>query len=268
MLIDQDVSDLEKMLRVKFSLIVSSIISPESSYAALHRSTPEVSQERLTNSTFLAVLSGEQIKDFLNKAKAAKRANSLTACTVVVPFGNSTDLTLFKGWHVLKEFPSQHGVWEEYGDQVLNHRSPTGIRIYHQPAIPPQTLFAIPNQSGLRMQFQGTAARVPCRILTDSGATHCYISKGFLERNGITYVPQQGREVKLADAKLTTPVLGTCRLSLCIQKHRSRVHFHVIDLFDTFDVVLGDDWLMEQKAVMDWQTKALTVRRGKKVVLR
>jgi hypothetical protein len=42
----------------------------------------------------------------------------------------------------------------------------------------------------------------------------------------------------------------------------------VIDLFDTFDVVLGDDWLMEQKAVMDWQTKALTVRRGKKVVLR
>ncbi len=130
--------------------------------------------------------------------------------------------------------------------------------------MPPQSLFALPTQNGLRMQFQGTITKVPCRVLADSGATHCYVSKAFLERHGIHYAPCEGVEVKLADAKLTTPIVGECRLNLCIQKFRSRGHFSVIDLFDTFDVVLGDDWMTEHRAVMDWHVRSLSVRRGKR----
>lgn len=98
--------------------------------------------------------------------------------------------------------------------------------------------------------------------LTDSGATGCFADSDFVEEHGIV-LQETSRPVHLADG---TIVVAThqCTLTIWIQNFKTTVTCLVISLDRKFSVILGDNWLEQHKAKLDFSSKTLQVyKKGK-----
>ena len=113
------------------------------------------------------------------------------------------------------------------------------------------------------MVFPVTIQGAKGRALVDSGATANFISKNFIERNGINYEKKSTVDVILADGT-SKESEGKQRLKIEISDYEGEVDFHVLEE-DNYEVILGAPWLSSFRVnVFDWEAKELQLGGGNK----
>ncbi len=121
------------------------------------------------------------------------------------------------------------------------------------------------------MVFNTEIAGKQARVLLDTGASQCFISKDFCESVKLQSVaaptPQQ---VKTAGGtEILTQTL--CQVSFQLQGMGVLVSPLVVPLPEDFTVILGDDWLKDREAVLNYAEGTVTLKRnerGKKHILK
>ncbi|KAF5332301.1 hypothetical protein D9611_008062 [Ephemerocybe angulata] len=98
--------------------------------------------------------------------------------------------------------------------------------------------------------------------LVDSGATNCYIDKGFVD---LYHLPQRSLSDPLniynADGSENTSgcILSSCTITVQIHNHIEDICFYVTAL--NHPVILGFAWLVRHNPEIDWRSKSLTFSR-------
>ena len=133
-----------------------------------------------------------------------------------------------------------------------------------KPPAPPALTMMLPGE------IQGMKAHIvypqhKALFLADSGASDVFINKHTVERMGMMWavqpLPQASMDLHAADGR-TVEVLGTLTAKIKIQAYVDKLNFIVIDMYDSFDAILGDSWLTSRRVVMDWGSHVLIVHRG------
>jgi len=94
-------------------------------------------------------------------------------------------------------------------------------------------------------------------ILLDSGSSHSFVSKEFVELTKLETVPIQPRKVKLANGEYLTALAKVQNLEWYIQGHTLSSDMIVLDMAP-YDAILGFDWLKQHSPMeCDWTNKTL-----------
>jgi hypothetical protein len=129
----------------------------------------------------------------------------------------------------------------------------------------PMWMKATLEHSAQAMRFLCTIGGAVGVALMDSGASHTFINKKFVEKKCIHTTPTR-RPVELADGN-TVLVSGQCTIYVRLKsKHRSAVYMRkvecmVMDLGDENDIVLGQDWLDREQAILDFGARTCTLAK-------
>lgn len=114
------------------------------------------------------------------------------------------------------------------------------------------------------MQQLGSVAGSPAQILIDTGAEgHNYLSHNFCQRIGLKPTPVKDTISVQGVQDSTGVVHGTCTAVMTLQSLKLSIQFLVIDMPNAFDVILGDVWLRQTQATLDYDTRTCVVRKGK-----
>jgi hypothetical protein len=110
------------------------------------------------------------------------------------------------------------------------------------------------------MQFEAQAGGRPARVLCDGGAAASFVSAVWTQRGGLQ-LPKLAADrpcakVMLADGS-TQKVLGCCKLTLDIQDVTVSAQCAVIKMNPDLDIILGQDWLCANKAVLDFRNNCV-----------
>lgn len=103
--------------------------------------------------------------------------------------------------------------------------------------------------------FDGKVAGVPCSILWDSGAVVSFVSREFIRTHRIATSPSSAA-IQLADGSVVES-LGSSKLKLQIQGHRTTLSLVVTDLLPGYDVILGEDWSKANAVQAQYGTPSL-----------
>ena len=138
--------------------------------------------------------------------------------------------------------------------------------IVHQPSAVPSVAAVVSNQPST-MLFEGHLEQQDALMLLDSGASANFISRKALDIGKLTLNPTEAT-LELADGS-SSPVLGTAEVTLRIGAFRTRVSCFVTELSIDFDIVLGNTFLTEYKAVLNCHLGTCTlVQHNKAYTLR
>jgi hypothetical protein len=141
----------------------------------------------------------------------------------------------------------------------------TQMAVYYDEPHPAMSMKATLESSAQAMRFHCTIAGAVGVALMDSGASHTFIDKKFVEKKGIHTTPTR-RPVELADGN-TVLVSGQCAVYIRLtSKHRSAVYMRkvqcmVMDLGNENDIVLGQDWLDTEHAILDFGARKCTMAK-------
>jgi hypothetical protein len=132
---------------------------------------------------------------------------------------------------------------------------------------------SVRTDSELTMQFAGTVNGSASVITLDSGASHCFVNSRKVEAIGLIKIPDH-RVVELADGSFTA-ANASCQINVRIKaangtRYRKVVNALVVDLGPSLDVILGDDWLRSERAVISYEHTTCTIksRKGSLTVLK
>ena len=103
------------------------------------------------------------------------------------------------------------------------------------------------------MSFSEKIAHYDASVLMDSAASHCFVSSIFANTFGLgvkngsnTLVLGNGDEV---------PTNGHIKVHVKIQQYHSQITCLVAKLSDGVDLILGNDWLVQHKVHLDFESK-------------
>ncbi|XP_038693770.1 uncharacterized protein LOC119991496 [Tripterygium wilfordii] len=104
------------------------------------------------------------------------------------------------------------------------------------------------------------------RVLFDSGATSSFITSSFALALGLEVRPMRQTIVVDSPFGQFTRIQGYCICMCRFGDIELTVNLYVLD-FQDFDVILGVDWLTEQKAVLDFWDRRITLNAPGGVVI-
>ena len=275
---DAIISELEKQLQLRFSLILTSVLQTDSTYASLKVSPNGCTVQDLKNKSTLIMVPTNQWYHILSLAVTAQEQAPLSTFTVVVPKTEHTTLD-FSAWQLVRELTD---VWVRTGEEEKAWRVRKSLQVYHAWAIPPtissdshntaQTAdsdpyCALPGYNRPGLCFSCKIAGAPGEVLIDTGAKANFISEKYCRTQGISFSSADGESITLGDATSSTPVVGSCDSLVDIQGFRRRVRFKVIALNDAFQAVVGDDTLSKWDATLFMRHKYMHVRGRNKVFI-
>ena len=160
-------------------------------------------------------------------------------------------------------------VKEDNGDRVS---MPWGTKVYfdsreYDPYVLPAAS-AIAD-TGLTMWYHGKINGAKANVLIDSGSSRTIVDRKFCQRKGLRITPfpyGEAHAICLADGQ-PAYLSGTCQFVLRLGGYKCQMTCDVFDLFPGCDLILGDKWLLDRRAVTDWGARTLSVpktgqRRG------
>ena len=195
------------------------------------------------------------VKDLVAHYKEckAKAADSSSLC-IVLPFAHTVASDL-EGFRLLKDYYPGAPVFERRmanGDVGVCKEAPQRVQVWYDcPEVDPRN-------KALRMQFAGQVAGVKARVLVDTGASGCFLSKDYVKTNKLSVAAGKQANVVLPDGT-TAFIHGYVTLSVRLKDFQEQVSMAVIDLKIPFDVVLGDAWLRSRYALIDYRSGCLTI---------
>jgi len=117
----------------------------------------------------------------------------------------------------------------------------------------------------LTFLFSAKLAGMTKSVLMDSGGTIEFMSKAAAQRAGLTVKPDlQSVKIRMGDDFVQSSY-GTVTSKIHLQGLVDTVTFHVIDMVEGVDIILGNQWLRKRRVVLNWGSKTATVRKGCKV---
>ena len=217
----------------------------------------------------------EFIQHYL-ECKASSPHNT-SACILVPNWRRASFRPLLKGMQVLKQYSQGTRLFEapsptEAGSRVLLPGIPWGVTVYYdapQPQLLP-TLNATQSGDQLLMTFDaqlaGASASVttahPAQAVSDSAASHCFISRAWVDRFRVHVTPLHANDsAAMADGSALR-IYGTCSLKLSLGPYSGRVKAYVTDLASHHDLILGEDWLKQHEATLCYHKDAMLLRQG------
>ena len=179
-----------------------------------------------------------------------------SACIVVPKCGDRPWQFLLHGMKLLHVYSTG----EKVGDGV--NALPCPLEVWYDAPKSRIVLNAASRQT-LTMQFPGKVGHTPAEILVDSGAGDSFISAEYAKKAGIRIEKAPGVQVTLPDGELS-PVVGKCQVRVRIQAYQCLVTFLVTPLADHFDMILGEPWLLQHQAYLDYGSLCCVLRKGRK----
>lgn len=79
-------------------------------------------------------------------------------------------------------------------------------------------------------------------ILVDSGSSHSFVGKSFLDKVGITAVPAPLQQVRVANGDILITDKRVSQLAWWANGHTLKTDMKVLDM-SAYDAILGFDWL-------------------------
>lgn len=111
--------------------------------------------------------------------------------------------------------------------------------------------------SGEAMKLRALVQGKVMLILVDSGSSHSFVSKDFLETVGLPTFPLKPKQVKLANGDTMVTNQWVPQLEWWTNGHTLCTDMRVLEL-GTYDAILGYDWLKEHSPmVCNWEAKTL-----------
>lgn len=107
------------------------------------------------------------------------------------------------------------------------------------------------------MSLRASVQGIPGTVLFDSGAGISAVSSAFVGQHKLQVQPTQHASVTLADGS-SVPVLGTTFVELTLQRIKLRVRCLVLQLSLDWTVILGEDWLKQARALLDYKTMSIS----------
>ena len=158
-------------------------------------------------------------------------------------------------------------------DQHRRIQLPYRSAVFYDTPSAPVVLGSISNQqAGIQhhMTFEAEITGKKVNVLLDTGASQSFISKEFCQKADMKSVaaptPQQVRTAGGTDIMTQT----LCQVSFQLQGMGITVSPLVVPLPDDFAVILGDDWLREKEAILNYQDQTCSLKkneRGKRHIL-
>ena len=172
---------------------------------------------------------------------------------------------------------------------------PWGVTVYYDPPVP-CSAYGMDSRP-TRLALTGTVGLRTTNILINTGATGCaYIGSAFCKQLGLPVqrtlpetrtqrrhaarrirylnsmnqsvdptefapvaVSNEMQPITLADGSTTTP-LGIVKVTVHCQQYRAELTCVVLDLTDEFDLILGDGWLSQHRAVIDYPRECVLLK--------
>jgi RNase H-like domain found in reverse transcriptase/Reverse transcriptase (RNA-dependent DNA polymerase)/Integrase zinc binding domain/Chromo (CHRromatin Organisation MOdifier) domain/gag-polyprotein putative aspartyl protease len=209
----------------------------------------------------------DQVADMLAKYLLLKqRSPSQTSACILVPRTRGAEWRRFlRGMQLLRTYRKGQRLFPD-GMGGLQ-RADCAYEVWYDRAAPVLGLAAAASH-GLTMHFKGQVAGQSTAVLIDSGASDIFVSSRFCTSLGVTVQGAAGQAVSLADGCARVAVQGTCILPLRVKNYRGKVRAYVLDsLLDGFDVILGDAWLREHAAVLNYRRRTLELHVGRRYVV-
>ena len=103
-------------------------------------------------------------------------------------------------------------------------------------------------------------------FLIDSGASECFLSTTFVEKNKIkTRKSKEKLQIQLADGTVRTSNLIVDQACVTFKDHAEFIDFSVIEL-PKYEAILGKPWLDRWNPVIDWKKNNLAWKMGSRVI--
>lgn len=98
----------------------------------------------------------------------------------------------------------------------------------------------------------------PVHVLVDSGATSDFVSASWLAQHGLEYATKKG-SLRLANGQQVSTPGYVSQAHLIFGAYQTHRPLLVTDLHTTYDVILGQPWLREASASIDWAAGRMVV---------
>jgi hypothetical protein len=207
------------------------------------------------------------------RLQKAKQPHTTSAC-ILVPLWNidSPWRKLLHGMKLLHVYPVGTQLFTmpaKNGGRVSMQGIPWPVEVwldsvgplppYVELIQPTASLGQVGGNDGPIMTFDAVINGAQGLVLTDSGATRSFADITLVRENGII-LREVNQPVQLADGS-TVIVTHECTLTVRIQGFKSTINCLAMDLDQKFMVILGEDWLTEKQALLDYSTKTLRVKK-------
>ena len=107
------------------------------------------------------------------------------------------------------------------------------------------------------MLFGGSTDGNKCSSLLDSGATANFIRQAVVDRLKSIVTPTEA-SLELADGN-SLPILGRVQVTLKMGASHCHMYCYVTKLAESFDLILGNTFLVDHRVVMHFGTRLCTV---------
>ena len=103
-------------------------------------------------------------------------------------------------------------------------------------------------------------------FLIDSGASECFLSTAFVEKNKIkTRKTKEKLQIQLADGTVRVSHLIVDQACVTVKDHAEFIDFSVIGL-PKYEAILGKPWLNRWNPVIDWKKNSLAWQMGNRTI--
>ena len=271
-------ADLQTLSRKSFTLDAAANNSGDNAHCSAFCSPSNSFLSKLHTGHIWINAPFTALHEFVQHYLDCKQASpSLTACILEPQFLLAALRPLLKGMTVLKKYP-ENTVLFDAPAMSGNRRTMTGVHwpVYvftdaiaaqrPLPVITGQKCHPLHNAT-VHRHGNWSIERRDFLVLLDSGASTNFISKKVLDSCGLQLRPTTATLV-LADGN-SSPILGTARVKLQLDGFHSHVSCLVTDLATDLDLILGNTFLTEFKAILNYYTSNCTlVHDGKTYTLR
>ena len=103
-------------------------------------------------------------------------------------------------------------------------------------------------------------------FLIDSGASECFLSTAFVEKNKIkTRKTKEKWNIQLADGTMRVSNVMVEQECVIFNEHAEFIDFSVIGL-PKYEAILGKPWLNRWNPVIDWKRNSLAWKMGSRII--
>ena len=199
-----------------------------------------------------------------------KSPGDTSACILVPDWQGTNWAPLVQGMRVLRTYPKGYPLYENIcsdGTTTVVKGIPWEVKVYYDAPYKPATLnrMQAKDEPRLIMQVKCTVSGAASVATADSGATHSFINQKKAVELGLKWTSHHTM-VELADGSFA-PSTYCCKTMLRMRSttgelYAKAVQLLVLDLGDTHDVILGQDWLASEGADLSYRASSITIHPG------
>jgi hypothetical protein len=221
------------------------------------------------------------LQEFISRYTDLKSVNpGLSAC-LVVPEWKGPHVALLRGMTPVVTYAIGTRLFyapTDSDERILMPGIPFKVTVYYDPPkLPKHHVLTVGDVNDVTMLFDATVSGAKARAcigtpigtaMMDSAAQGEFLSHAYVKMHGIAVKPEPA-DIRMADGVTPLPSSGVAVVHLTIGPYKRAVRCLVVDLPDGVDIILGDPWLKQHKALLDYDRAAVTIRKGnRRITLR